>query len=182
MRVLRQQVWFLEAEVGIGQAYTQVDTRVRLDNTSFLRAVHRVLSRLPSKPELFRLIYADTGITQRWGVPVFRTPTQKRVLRWRRYAQSPWEFLRAQAMEPDTILIDGRFRVACILECLLNLGDRSDCVILVDDYMGRHEYAVVEHFADRVVSAGEMATLRKKPDFDRQECLRVLSHWQRDWR
>ena len=103
-------------------------------------------------------------------------------MRWQRYATTPWEFLRAHAVEPDTILVDGRFRVDCILESLLNLSDGSSCVILVDDYVDRPEYAVVEQFTDRVATAGKMVTLHKKAAFDRQECLRVQSQYRRDWR
>jgi len=156
---------------------------VTVDNDRrFLRGVVEAISSSPAVPDLFVPIYVDTGITQRWGVPVFRTPTPKRVLRWRRYAQAPWEIFRAHSIEPDTILVDGRFRAACVLESLLNLGADSACVILVDDYVGRHEYAVVEAFADRVAMFGKMATLRKKPDFDREECLRIVPHFYRDWR
>jgi len=156
---------------------------VTVDNDPrFLRSVVRALSSSPAVPDLFVPIHVDTGFTRRWGVPVFRTPTPKRVLGWQCYTKAPWEVFRAHSMEPDTILVDGRFRAACVLESLLNLATDSACVILVDDYVGRREYAVVEAFADRVATFGKMATLRKKPDFDSEECLRVLPHLYCDWR
>ncbi|MEQ1868516.1 MAG: hypothetical protein ABL961_00640 [Vicinamibacterales bacterium] len=165
------------------RAWQSARTVVSVDNDrGYVRAVSRALTRSARRPQLSQLIHVHTGITWQYGIPVFKAPTPRRLQRWQRYATAPWEFLRAHAIVPDTILVDGRFRVACILESLLNLDDGSACVILVDDYLDRPEYSVVEAFADRVATAGRMVTLRKKPDFDRQECLRLLPHFQREWR
>ncbi len=156
---------------------------VTVDNDRrFLRNVQRTLSTLPTQPALFRLIHVDTGVSKRWGFPLFKSLSPARIRRWQRYAAAPWVFLDAHAIQPDTILVDGRFRVACVLESLLRLHDGSACELLVDDYVDRHDYAVVEAFADRVATHGQMVVLRKKADFDRAECLRVLPHFQRDWR
>ena len=77
-------------------AWQSANVVVTVDNDRrFLRALTRTLLQSARKPDLFRLIHADTGITLRWGVPVFRTPTPARLSRWQHYAKAPWEFLRA---------------------------------------------------------------------------------------
>ena len=95
---------------------------------------------------------------------------------------APWEFLGQHAIVPDTILIDGRFRVACALASLLNLERASPCALLVDDYDDRPHYRMLEDFADRVSMQGCMALFRKKADFDADRCLAALRVSNRDWR
>ena len=95
---------------------------------------------------------------------------------------APWEFLAQHAIEPDTILIDGRFRVACALMSLLRLPSASRCLMLIDDYGDRPHYAGVLEFADLVSMHGRMAVFRKKAEFDGERCRHVLQTSQRDWR
>jgi len=183
--VLAHTTHYLEYGSGVSTlvAWQVAQSVVTVDNDRrYLRAVAKALASASASPERFNLIHVDTGITKQWGFPLFRAPTPRRLQRWRRYAAAPWAFLDAHAIQPDTILVDGRFRVACVLESLLHLRDGSPCTILVDDYADRPEYAVVEAFATRVSIHGLMATLRMRPDFDRAACLRVLPQYHRDWR
>ncbi len=119
---------------------------------------------------------------QEWGIPVFKRPTRRRVARWRHYVAAPWEKLRTLGIEPDTILVDGRFRVACVLQSLLNLSSRRDCLILVDDYLDRPQYHAVEEFTDIHAVHGRMAVMAKKGKIRRGRLSTKLVEYQRDWR
>jgi hypothetical protein len=79
-------------------------------------------------------------------------------------------------------LIDGRFRVACVLESLLHLGPNTTCNILVDDYAGRPHYKSIEEFGDLVAMHGRMAHFRRSPGLDVEKCRRVLEDFYRDFR
>jgi hypothetical protein len=147
-----------------------------------LTAVRRALSAANRRPALSKLIHADIGITRGWGAPLFARPTPARLARWENYAMAPWDFFRQHAIAPDTILIDGRFRVACALACLQNLEARSPCLLLFDDYGDRPHYRAVEEFADLVSTHGRMAVFRKKAAFDDESCRRVLQACYHDWR
>jgi len=147
-----------------------------------LTAVHRALSAATRRPALSNLIHADIGLTRGWGAPLFTRPTPARLALWANYAMAPWDFFRQHAIAPDTILIDGRFRVACALASLLNLEARSPCLLLLDDYGDRPHYHAVEAFADLVSTHGRMAVFRKKAAFDAESCQRVLQTFNRDWR
>jgi len=59
------------------------------------------------------------------------------------YTNWIWE----QSKKPDTVLIDGRFRVCCFLTSL-KLADEGTRIIF-DDYIGRPHYHIVEKFIDR---------------------------------
>jgi hypothetical protein len=164
-------------------AWRIAQTVVSVDNDRrFLRTVARAVADIAPPPALSSLMHVDTGITKQWGYPLFRRPVPRRLRRWQRYPVAPWAFLETHGVQPDTILVDGRFRVACVLESLLRLDEGSPCTILVDDYADRPEYAAVEEFAALGSMHGLMAVLRKRTDFDRARCLRVLPQFQRDWR
>jgi hypothetical protein len=147
----------------------------------FLRAVQRRLERQEPAAET-TLIHVNIGITEHWGKPVFTKPTSRRLRRWRDYARAPWNFFRSHSLEPDLILIDGRFRVACALESLLNLSPENPCRILVDDYASRPEYQAVEQVADLVEMKGRMAVFAKRPDMDRERCKILVERHYADFR
>jgi hypothetical protein len=138
----------------------------------FLRAVERKLQASGSASEN-HFLHANIGLTEFWGKPAFTNFSAARLHRWSRYPQLPWKFLEPAGMVPDLILVDGRFRVACTLECLMHLNDPST-VICFDDYFDRDSYTIVERFADMVDRAGRMAIFRRKTAMDRQACNRVL--------
>ena len=72
------------------------------------------------------------------------------------------------------MLVDGRFRVACVLESLLSLSPLSETKILLDDYVDRPEYAVVEEYAD-VELVGRMAVLHPRRLVDRINVRRLVT-------
>jgi hypothetical protein len=140
----------------------------------FANAVRHALP--PSNADI-HLITPNIGMTREWGIPIFKRPTTGRVARWKRYPQIPWEILGSDV--PDTILIDGRMRVACVLESLLRIEGNTR--LLVDDYVGR-DYSTIERFTDLIAIHGRMAVFRKRDHFDDAACRRQLEISYSDWR
>jgi hypothetical protein len=132
----------------------------------FAEAVRRTIPR--SRSEI-HLITPNIGMTGEWGYPIFGRPTPRRIEKWKRLPMAPWSLLRSNI--PDTILIDGRMRVACALESLLHVT--SDTRLLVDDYVDR-KYQAIESFATLVALHGRMAEFRKKSSFDGNACREAL--------
>jgi hypothetical protein len=126
-----------------------------------------------------KLIHVNIGFTEEWGMPAFTQPTRQRVRRWRNYPTAPWRYFRSIAQRPDLILIDGRFRVACTLESLLNSPPGSDLRILLDDYVSRPHYHVIERFAD-VQTVGRMAIVCPKRDLDLVAARQLFNEYCRD--
>ncbi len=72
------------------------------------------------------------------------------------YALAPWRALAAgNGRMPELILIDGRFRVACFLACLV--WGRPGTTLLFDDYFDRPAYRVAERFCPVTARHGRMA-------------------------
>ena len=58
-----------------------------------------------------KVIDSVTGITSYWGYPILFANNGKKG--WK-YVNTPWRIL-AEEYQPDVVLIDGRYRVACAL-------------------------------------------------------------------
>ena len=147
-------------------------------DASFLADVRRKLSE-NDRRAMAKLIPVNIGMTSDWGFPVFQKPTRRRVRRWEEYAKAPWRYFRTIGQQPDLVLVDGRFRVACVLESLLSLSPLSETQILLDDYTDRPEYSVVEQYAD-VELVGRMAVLRPRRLVDRISVRRLVRHYCAD--
>lgn len=100
------------------------------------------------------LRYVDVGPVGRFGRPSDQS-TQDR---WPSYYEQIFDVPAAR--RADLFLIDGRFRVACILETLLRC-DRT-ARLVIHDFWNRPEYHVVLGFAEQVGSCGTIVVLRPK--------------------
>jgi hypothetical protein len=95
------------------------------------------------------LHHADIGPTRDWGHPVDDTG----IRRWPGYALSVWD--RPDFRHPDVVLVDGRFRVACLLATAFRIT--RPVTALFDDYAGRRTYHGVEEFLRPSALIGRMA-------------------------
>lgn len=108
-------------------------TSVESDRT-LVRAVRAAARGIGGAAE--RLDARDRGwpVSREWGYPMAGDPIEQ----GRRYVEG------ADDVDPDLVLIDGRFRVACFLHTISRL--RRPAVILWDDYRWRRHYHVVEAY------------------------------------
>ena len=89
-------------------------------------------------------LWVDIGKTRVWGHPV---DTSKRK-NWPLYAKKPWMYCQNKDISPDTILIDGRFRVSCFLaSCQFT---KKPIKILFDDFANRKKYHLVKELFEPV--------------------------------
>ena len=98
--------------------------------------------------------YADIGPVKKWGYPINATPSPG----WSQYHQTIWDTLPYD--RPDIVLIDGRFRVACLCQALLREKHGSPLVV-VHDFWERDCYHIVLALCEIVAKADSMAVLRK---------------------
>ena len=101
------------------------------------------------------LHHADIGATRAWGFP----RGHGAVARWPDYALSVWR--RPDFIAPDLVLVDGRFRLACMITTLASIT--RETVLLVDDYAGRPAYHPFETLAGRPTMIGRMAFFHLAP-------------------
>ncbi len=130
----------------------------------FARAMRKATAGFPD----VAILYTDIGRTELRGFPLIKRPTPRRIDRWRNYIRRPFEHLSRQGRFPDLILVDGRFRRACALECARQaLLTGATATLLFDDYRDRPNYHRVEPFLGTPLAMGRAALFRIGPGVTR---------------
>lgn len=112
-------------------------------DSAFLQSVDYHVRR--DAPNLdWRPMFVDIGATAFLGYP----KTLKARTRWARYPLTPW----TQSANPDLILIDGRFRVACALAAARYAAPGTR--VFVDDYGLRPWYWKICNHLTPITSVG----------------------------
>ena len=101
------------------------------------------------------LHHGNVGPTKGWGYPA----SDASFRRWPAYAQSIW--VHADFLPPDVVLIDGRFRLACLLTVALRT--QKPVVVVVDDYIDRPPYHDAEPLLGKPSMTGRMARFDLNP-------------------
>ncbi|MFN3724014.1 MAG: hypothetical protein ACK4VZ_13305 [Paracoccaceae bacterium] len=108
----------------------------------------------PPKAEVV-LHHADIGPTGKWGMPT----GQKAFRKFPGYALDIWDHPRFR--HPDLVLIDGRFRPACLLATAMRIS--RPVKVLFDDYADRDAYHAIEAMFRPVTLHGRMAEFHLEP-------------------
>ena len=135
----------------------------------------RVAAALDKQASRIFIAHCDIGETGAWGAP---TNTDKAHNFWQ-YMVAPWDLAKKHGQVPDTVLIDGRFRVASFLYSLL--ASRVGTTILFDDYFDRPEYFVVEEFCALESRHGRMGVFIASPHFSTIELVRKVAQYSSIW-
>lgn len=133
-------------------ARMKVRTVISVESDADFLAAADAAVRAAAADTIFVGHHADIGPTREWGNPVDRSKLHL----WPRYCSSVWARIASERLpQPGLVLIDGRFRVACMLGTLL-MG-QPGTRILFDDYYDRPAYHRVEAWAKPTTRAGRMA-------------------------
>lgn len=113
--------------------------------------------------------HANIGKTREWGMPVTHND-------WRRYWHYPMGFwLDEGRMDPDLVLIKGRFRLGCFLATILST--RVPVTVLWDDYVKRESslYSMAEEWFPIASTIGRMVRFDVVPKtYDNAQYSRML--------
>src|SRR5262249_24928875 len=114
--------------------------------------------------------YVDVGPVKKMGRP--QDPARRDD--WPTYSQAPWQDY--QDAPPDVVLVDGRFRVACVMQAVLHGAP----TIVIHDFWSRPHYHEVLRFLVWRESAGTMGVFGPSPTFDRAAAEALYSAYQFD--
>ena len=132
----------------------------------------RLTVHLAGSSTLALVHHVDIGPTGNWGRPL-RTEA---AARYHRYALSVWD--RPDLGEPDLVLIDGRFRAACLAAVMMRA--KRPTTVLFDDYAPRGYYHAVEKLARKEETIGRMARFTVTPGPIPPEMLTEVIGWFTD--
>lgn len=66
----------------------------------------------------------------------------------------------------DVVLVDGRFRVACVLQTIIHCYQNNNLRILIHDYPSREGYKIVEEFLDVIDSVKLLYVFKVKENIN----------------
>lgn len=101
------------------------------------------------------LHHGNIGPTRKWGFPAGIAKSE----RWPSYALSVWD--RTDFAHPDVVLVDGRFRLSCMLATLFRI--ERPVRVLCDDYAARASYHVIETLVGAPDMTGRLAAFTFTP-------------------
>uniref|UniRef100_A0A6C0DSF8 Methyltransferase n=1 Tax=viral metagenome TaxID=1070528 RepID=A0A6C0DSF8_9ZZZZ len=100
-------------------------------------------------------IEMDCGETE-WGNPGSRSTYDD----WVRYSRALENLSSEEALEIDLFMIDGRFRVACLLNAFARMSDAA--LVMFDDFSDRPFYHIVLDYFEIVERGSRMVVLKKR--------------------
>lgn len=131
-------------------------------------------------PSRQRFRHADIGLTKAWGKPVvFGRPSQRRLDKFRNYSEFP-DTEEMGMPQPDLVLVDGRFRIACALKACRALRGHTDWVVVIDDYADRRHYHAVEEIARLDCCIGRLGVFRQLLDVSMHDIERAIQRYETD--
>jgi len=98
--------------------------------------------------------WADIGPTRAWGRP-------RDARMWGKFPDYPLMPWRDPATDPDLVLIDGRFRLACLAATMLHC--KRPTTVLIDDYSKRRHYHRAEDLLPVAERVGHMVRFELEP-------------------
>jgi len=106
------------------------------------------------------LIHVDIGNTREWGLPDGDSSKEL----FPSYSASIFDHVESSTI--DTVLVDGRFRVACTLKTIIECSENADLKIMIHDFWRRTEYHIVLEYLDIVDRVDNLAVFKIKDDVD----------------
>ena len=100
-------------------------------------------------------IEMDCGETE-WGNPGSKSTYDD----WVRYSRALENLSSEAALEIDLFMIDGRFRVACLLNAFARMSDAA--LVMFDDFLNRPFYHIVLDYFEIVERGRRMVVLKKR--------------------
>jgi len=168
---------FLEYGCGGSTAYAanvaKVKSIISVDTSKVW--VNKVNQSLSNSPTKLHLSHCDLGAIGDWGTPVNR----ERSSDFWRYMVTPWRLANTLNLKPDSVLIDGRFRVASFLYSLISA--RVGTLIMFDDYLNRERYFVVEKFCKLQEKHGRMGVFYVEHKYEFTEIVATIAEHATNW-
>lgn len=110
----------------------------------------------------------DIGEIVAWGKPKDNSKNKL----WPNYSLSAF----CRKSDYDLFLIDGRFRVACTLNCILN--SQSNCTIIIHDFWNRPEYHILLRFLITTDRIDTLGVFKRKDAVNLEQIQSLIKKYQ----
>lgn len=166
-------------------ATNYVDTIISVENDGrFCKALKQSFADNDNGKQII-INHVSLGPSGKWGHPVFtfNTPAYKR--RRDEYVSILWDKLRGvkgMSAEPDLILIDGRFRVACALYSLMQLSKDSQTTFFFHDFNTRPVHHGLKDYVEVIDNVESAFIFKKDPKISDEKLKEGFEKLGLNWR
>ena len=94
------------------------------------------------------------------------------------YSSKVFEYIDKEKI--DTVFIDGRFRIACALQSIINLN--KNAVIIIHDFFDRDYYHVLLNYLEVINKADTLGVFKIKENINYDEIKELIKQYQYDLR
>lgn len=166
-KYLSQSNDYLEFGTGGSTLFSLINSNVNITSIdtnkpwiSFIKKYRIIRNNLGKR---LNIHFVDIGPTKYWGYPVNEDSREK----FPDFSSKIFQINPEQNY--DLALIDGRFRVACTMQVILNCRKNENLKILIHDYSLREEYKIVEKFLDVLEKEKTLFVFRIKENVNPEE-------------
>ncbi len=167
---------YLEFGLGGSTIFTLINSEAKITsvdtNVAWINFMKKYKIIKQSIPDRLKIVHIDIGPTKSWGFPVNNDHQDK----FEDFSKKIFEIQKDEKY--DFILVDGRFRVACALQAVINQLDNQELFIGVHDYSLRTEYSILEKFMDIVEFSKTLYVFKIKPQLDVNELHEVYEQYK----
>ncbi len=117
-----------------------------------------------------QLLHVDIGKLREWGYPIEKEKESS----WPNYHEGVWQ--RPESKTADLYFVDGRFRVACFVQCLLH--GSPGAFIAIHDFENRPHYHSVRTVAREIARANNMSVFQRPVEIDLDAAQRLLAKYR----
>jgi hypothetical protein len=147
---------------------TRKEWVISIDSSSeWLANVGDATREANTKPQL---LHVDIGKLREWGYPIEKEKESS----WPNYHEGVWQ--RPESRTADLYFVDGRFRVACFVQCLLH--GSPGAFIAIHDFENRPHYHSVRTVAREIARANNMSVFQRPVEIDLDAAQRLLAKYR----
>ena len=175
-KVLKESAKHLEFGLGGSTIFSLLESKAEIISVDtnekwigFIKRYKIIKNNLSSRLKIF---YVDIGPTKSWGFPLNENHKEK----FPGFSSQIFEMIDCN--EIDSVLIDGRFRIACALQTILNCHHNQNLKILFHDYSIRDDYKIIEKYLEIINSERTLFVFRMKQNIDVEEIKKLYEKYK----
>ena len=163
--ILRSSKKFLEFGMGGSTLLAYMTSNIKKiisveSNIKWINKIRKFKNIKNEEGKRIILEYINIGKVKYNGFP-YNMAKNKDFFKYSKYIFKKYE------NDYDLVFIDGRFRVACVLQVILNC--KLDIKILIHDFNNRQNYHILYKYLDIIYSIDTLALFSIKEDIDFEE-------------
>lgn len=163
-KTIRNSKVYLEFGTGGSTLRTLLNSKAKIysvdSDLNWIRSMQRYWLIKYHENRRLHFFHVDIGPTREWGYPIGEDSRKI----FPDYSSNVFNSIEKNKI--DTVLIDGRFRIACVLKTILECHANENLVILIHDFWNRPAYYVLLKYIREIAVADTLGVFKLRDDWN----------------